>query len=76
MREQWSRSRKGLEEAMVRGDAFTLDEMTNLFEHPVISKHLEKLAFISNENDIGFYEKGKNGGYPNEPMGNWDCNYA
>ena len=47
MREQWSRSRKGLEEAMVRGDAFTLDEMTNLFEHPVISKHLEKLVFVS-----------------------------
>ncbi|KIX20263.1 hypothetical protein SY27_14120 [Flavobacterium sp. 316] len=58
MREQWSRSRKGLEEAMVRGDAFTLDEMTNLFEHPVISKHLEKLVFVANDTQVGFFSSG------------------
>ena len=58
MREQWARSKKGLEEAMIRGDEFLLSEMENLFEHPVISKHLEKLVFISNTNQIGFYTTG------------------
>jgi len=55
MREQWNRSKKGLEEAMIRGDEFLSSEMENLFEHPVISKHLEKLIFISNTDEIGFY---------------------
>jgi Domain of unknown function (DUF4132) len=55
MREQWIRSRKGLEEAMIRGDEFLFSEMINLFEHPIISKHLEKLVFITNENQIGFF---------------------
>lgn len=58
MREQWSRSKKGLEEAMIRGDVFLFSEMENLFEHPVISKHLEKLVFISNTDQIGFYANG------------------
>jgi hypothetical protein len=58
MREQWTRSRKGLEESMIRGDEFLFAEMQNLFEHPVISKHLEKLVFISNDNQIGFYVDG------------------
>lgn len=55
MREQWTRSRKGLEEAMIRADEFLFSEMINLFEHPIISKHLEKLVFITNENQIGFF---------------------
>jgi hypothetical protein len=58
MREQWTRSRKGLEESMIRGDEFLFAEMQNLFEHPIISKHLEKLVFISNEDQIGFYVDG------------------
>ncbi len=58
MREQWSRSRKGLEEAMVRGDVFTLAEVINLFEHPVISKHLEKLVFVVNDTQVGFFSSG------------------
>lgn len=58
MREQWTRSRKGLEESMIRGDEFLFAEMQNLFEHPIISKHLEKLVFISNENQIGFFVDG------------------
>lgn len=58
MREQWSRSRKGLEEAMIRGDEFLYPEIRNLFEHPVIVKHLEKLVLISNENKIGFFHDG------------------
>ena len=59
LREQFNRSRKGLEEAMIRGDEFLFSEIENLFEHPVISKHLEKLVFISDEKSVGFYEKGK-----------------
>lgn len=55
LREQWTRSRKGLEEAMVRGDEFTYAEVQNLFSHPVISKHLEKLVFVTNDTGIGFY---------------------
>lgn len=58
MREQWSRSRKGLEEAMIRGDEFLFAEIKNLFAHPVISKHLEKVVFISNNKEIGFYLDG------------------
>lgn len=58
MREQWTRSRKGLEEAMIRGDEFFLKEMKTLFEHPVIVKHLEKLVFISNDQKIGFFHDG------------------
>lgn len=58
MREQWTRSRKGLEESMIRGDEFLFAEMQNLFEHPIISKHLEKLVFISNDDKIGFYVDG------------------
>lgn len=58
MREQWTRSRKGLEESMIRGDEFLFAEMQNLFEHPIISKHLEKLVFISSDNQIGFYVDG------------------
>lgn len=58
LKEQFRRSRKGLEEAMIRGDEFTFAEIDNLFVHPVISKHLEKLVFISGKNH-GFYENGK-----------------
>lgn len=58
MREQWTRSRKGLEESMIRGDEFLFAEMQNLFEHPIISKHLEKLVFVSSDDKIGFYIDG------------------
>ncbi len=58
LREQLRRSRKALEDAMVKGDGFQLEELTNLFAHPVISKHLHKLVFISNEGH-GFYGNGQ-----------------
>ncbi|KGO95113.1 DUF4132 domain-containing protein [Flavobacterium subsaxonicum] len=58
MREQWIRSKKGLEESMVRGDEFLFSEIKNLFEHPIISRHLEKLVFISNDDRNGFYING------------------
>jgi hypothetical protein len=59
LREQWTRSKKGLEEAMILGDVFLYHEIINLLEHPVIAKHLEKLVFISNEDKIGFFIDGK-----------------
>lgn len=58
LREQWTRSKKSLEEAMIRGDLFLYSEIANLFEHPVIAKHVQKLVFVSDQNKIGFYEKG------------------
>lgn len=58
LREQLRRSRKALEDAMVRGDGFLLDEIVRLFEHPVISKHLEKLVFTCKKGH-GFYRKGE-----------------
>lgn len=57
--EQFRRSRKSLEEAMVRGDEFTVTELNELFEHPVIAKHLEKLVFVSQDGKTlhtGFYQ--------------------
>lgn len=58
LKEQFRRSRKALEDAMVRGDGFQLQEITNLFVHPVISKHLEKLVFVSKKGH-GFYRNGE-----------------
>lgn len=59
LREQFRRSAKGLEDAMVRGDEFLLSEIKNLVAHPVISKHLEKLVFISGDKTAhGFYRDG------------------
>jgi hypothetical protein len=59
LREQFRRSRKGLEEAMVRGDVFAFSELQNLFAHPVIARHLEKLVFILvNRPGSGFYKDG------------------
>ena len=57
LKEQFSRSRRGLEEAMIRGDEFEFVELENLFAHPVISKHLEKLVFVSDDNH-GFFKDG------------------
>ncbi|MGO4293160.1 DUF4132 domain-containing protein [Chitinophaga sp. RAB17] len=57
LREQFSRSRKSLEDAMVRGDAFLAAELGNLFGHPVIARHLEKLIYVAGEKH-GFYQAG------------------
>lgn len=59
LREQFRRSRKGLEEVMVRGDVFLITEIKDLFAHPVIARHLEKLVFIlDNREGQGFYKDG------------------
>jgi hypothetical protein len=57
LREQFSRSRKSLEDAMVRGDGFLYAELQELFGHPVISRHLEKLVFVAGDKH-GFYHNG------------------
>jgi len=57
LREQFRRSRTGLEEAMLRGDLFLMSEIKELFTHPVIARHLEKLVFIAEEKH-GFYKDG------------------
>ena len=60
LREQHKRSKKGLEDAMVRGDLFLYSEIKDLFQHPVISKHLEKLIFVTEGQEAhGFYKDGK-----------------
>lgn len=57
LREQFSRSKKSLEDAMVRGDGFLYTELANLFGHPVIARHLEKLVYVAGEKH-GFYHDG------------------
>jgi Family of unknown function (DUF5724)/Domain of unknown function (DUF4132) len=62
LREQYRRSSKGLEDAMVRGDVFQVSEISDLNTHPVIAKHLEKLVFVTDgENGAlrhGFFADG------------------
>ncbi|WEK34502.1 MAG: DUF4132 domain-containing protein [Candidatus Pseudobacter hemicellulosilyticus] len=62
LREQYNRARRGLEEAMVRGDQFQPEEIKALFAHPVISRHLEKLVLIvdaaGKTGSHGFYRDG------------------
>lgn len=56
LREQWARSKKSLEEAMVRGDEFSAEELTRLFHHPVVSGHLLKLLFVADDGRVGFID--------------------
>lgn len=58
LKNQYSRSRKSLEEAMVRGDIFQAQEIETLSEHPVIKPMLSALVLIS-ETGIGFYQNAK-----------------
>ncbi|WMX17358.1 DUF4132 domain-containing protein [Aureispira sp. CCB-E] len=53
LRNQYTRTRKSLEEAMVNGDAFTTSEIQNLLQHPVVEPMLKKLVLKSN-NQLGF----------------------
>lgn len=58
LKNQYSRSRKSLEEAMVRGDAFETEEINTLSTHPVIAPMLSALALIS-DGHIGLYKNGE-----------------
>jgi hypothetical protein len=52
---QYSRIKKSLEEAMIRGDIFTLNEIENLQNHPVIKPLLNSLVLMTETNKTGFY---------------------
>jgi len=56
--EQYKRTRKSLETAMVNGDEFTQDEIRTLAQHPVVSPMLKNLVLYSDKN-IGFYQEGE-----------------
>lgn len=55
--EQYKRTRKSLEVAMVNGDEFTRDEIQTLAEHPVVSPMLKNLVLYTDEK-LGFYQEG------------------
>lgn len=57
LREQYRRSRKSLEEAMVRGDRFKAEELENLMQHPVLKPMLDKILFIGDQ-EPGFWRNG------------------
>ncbi len=58
LREQYRRTRKSLESAMINGDIFSKEEIENLSNHPVVAPMLKKLVLIS-EDRIGFWKDGK-----------------
>jgi hypothetical protein len=58
LQNQYKRTRKSLEEAMVNGDNFKLSEITTLMSHPVVSPMLQKLVLKSG-NQLGFWQAGK-----------------
>ncbi len=60
LNEQQGRIRKGLEDAMPRGDAFEVRELEELSRHPVIRPLLANLVFIFDQKGgttLGFYQK-------------------
>lgn len=57
LREQLRRARHSLEQAMVNGDPFRVDELMDLSQHPVVAPLLEQLVFES-EGQLGFLREG------------------
>ena len=57
LREQYRRTRKSLEQAMINGDQFSRSEIENLMTHPVVSPMLQKLVLTDN-NHFGFWQDG------------------
>lgn len=58
LQNQYKRTRKSLEDAMVNGDIFTLQEVNVLMTHPVVAPMLQKLVLKSEEN-LGFWQAGQ-----------------
>lgn len=57
---QYSRTRLSLETAMVNEDEFFVNELQNIFLHPVVKPMLDKLVFFNKEKGIsGFWIDGK-----------------
>lgn len=59
LNEQYRRSKKSLEEAMVRGDSFSATEISTLANHPVIQKHLTNLVLIASDDTLVWLNEGK-----------------
>ena len=49
LKQQSSRMRKSLEEAMCRGDVFTGEEIADFMKHPVLSPMIRELIFVDDE---------------------------
>jgi hypothetical protein len=58
LQNQFKRTRKSLEEAMINGDLFKISEIETLMKHPVVSPMLQKLVLKSG-NDLGFWQAGQ-----------------
>ncbi len=56
LREQYRRTRKSLENAMINGDVFSTEEIETLTNHPVVAPMIKKLVLISN-GDLGFWNE-------------------
>ncbi|HAS40801.1 MAG TPA: hypothetical protein DCS93_09995 [Microscillaceae bacterium] len=57
LQNQYKRTRKSLEDAMVNDDAFSLNEVTILMSHPVVAPMLQKLVLKSGD-ALGFWQEG------------------
>ncbi|CAM1371662.1 DUF4132 domain-containing protein [Tenacibaculum xiamenense] len=55
--EQYRRTRKSLEHAMVNQDEFTFEEIIGLSNHPVVKPMLKKLVLKSNSNNLGLWKE-------------------
>ncbi|GGJ43274.1 DUF5724 domain-containing protein [Deinococcus roseus] len=54
LEQQKSRMREAFEQAMVRGDHFSLKEVQTLFTHPVVRPMLQNLLWVQGEQKLGF----------------------
>ncbi len=54
IRQQASRVRRSLEEAMIRGDHFSQPELATMFQHPVIKPMIKQLVFIRPDGAKGY----------------------
>ncbi len=62
LREQYKRTRKALEEAMCRGDKFSISEVDKLLQHPVVAPQLKCLvwAYVADgKTTVGYFENGQ-----------------
>lgn len=58
LKEQYSRTRKALEQAMVNQDAFAVDEIQRLFNHPIVRPMIGKLVLRTTQKQ-GLWVAGK-----------------
>lgn len=57
LKKQYSRTRVSLENAMLRADEFTIDELNKIMIHPIVKTMLSKLVLFQKENgNSGFWK--------------------